>query len=160
MITLTRMAQEDYQAWFDKMVEDYSKSKTRAGVWNAANAFELAKKESERLLFKQMETPNHIFWNIALDNKVIGSLWVMINHYGKGPDRAWIFNIEIDPIYQGKGYGREVMMLLESEMQKRGVKEIELNVFAYNTNAIKLYRSLGYQETAQQMKKVLDSSHS
>ena len=41
------------------------------------------------------------------------------------------------------------MQYLEGEIRAQGLKRIELGVFEFNTNAIKLYRKLGYQEFAR-----------
>jgi len=35
---------------------------------------------------------------------------------------------------------------LEEEIKRQGLKRIELGVFEFNTNAIKLYESMGYKE--------------
>ena len=47
------------------------------------------------------------------------------------------------------------MLLAEGEAAARGMVSVGLNVLGNNTVARGLYDSLGYQVTAQQMKKVL-----
>jgi ribosomal protein S18 acetylase RimI-like enzyme len=47
------------------------------------------------------------------------------------------------------------MRLAEDEARGRGIDRIELNVFGGNDVARGLYRSLGYVETAAQMRKDL-----
>lgn len=47
------------------------------------------------------------------------------------------------------------MLLAEQEAAARGMTSLGLNVHGQNTVARSLYDSLGYQVTAQQMKKVL-----
>ncbi len=47
------------------------------------------------------------------------------------------------------------MLLAEQEATARGMTSVGLNVHGQNTVARGLYDSLGYQVTAQQMKKVL-----
>ena len=47
------------------------------------------------------------------------------------------------------------MLLAEEEAAARGMTSVGLNVHGQNTVARGLYDSLGYQVTAQQMKKVL-----
>jgi len=84
----------------------------------------------------------------------VGTLWV-----GPYPDsRAdamWIWNINISEEHRGRGLGRAGMILAEGEARRRGVTEIGLNVFGFNDVAIGLYRSLGYEPTSMQMRKVL-----
>ena len=41
------------------------------------------------------------------------------------------------------------MQYLEEQIRAHGWKRIELGVFEFNTNAIKLYQKLGYQEFAR-----------
>ena len=45
------------------------------------------------------------------------------------------------------------MLAAERELAARGWHELGLNVFGYNTAAIRLYESLGYEVAAQQMTK-------
>jgi ribosomal protein S18 acetylase RimI-like enzyme len=71
------------------------------------------------------------------------------------PNSAWVFDIEIDEAYRGKGYGRGLMEAAERELIGRGVTRLALNVFGYNTPAVKLYESLGFTVMSQQMAKPL-----
>jgi len=68
----------------------------------------------------------------------------------------FVYDISIDPRFQGRGYGRATMTLAEGEARARGISRLELNVFGGNDVARGLYRSLGYVETAVQMAKDLD----
>ncbi|MGP6207136.1 ribosomal protein S18-alanine N-acetyltransferase [Cuniculiplasma sp. SKW3] len=53
-------------------------------------------------------------------------------------------SIAIDPEYQGKGLGRELLQALEDIMRSRGYKRSVLEVRDKNLSAIKLYLSAGY----------------
>jgi len=68
-------------------------------------------------------------------------------------DMAWVNDVEVDPEYRGRGYGRAAMLLAEREARVRGMTSLGLNVHGQNTVARSLYDSLGYQVTAQQMRK-------
>ena len=84
----------------------------------------------------------------------VGTLWLAV----PGPDdptMAWVYDIEIEPAYRGRGYGRAAMLLAEAEARARGMASIGLNVHGQNTVARSLYDSLGYATTALQMKKAL-----
>lgn len=62
---------------------------------------------------------------------------------------AWI-GINIGEAFaRGKGIGVQAMKYLEEQIRKQGLKRIELGVFEFNTNAIKLYKKVGYQEIAR-----------
>ncbi|RKQ40011.1 ribosomal protein S18-alanine N-acetyltransferase [Enterobacter sp. R1(2018)] len=61
-------------------------------------------------------------------------------------DEATLFNIAVDPAYQRKGLGRQLLEHLISELEARDVLTLWLEVRASNTPAIALYESLGFNE--------------
>lgn len=61
-------------------------------------------------------------------------------------DEATLFNIAVDPAYQRKGLGRQLLEHLISELEKRDVFTLWLEVRASNIAAIALYESLGFNE--------------
>ena len=70
---------------------------------------------------------------------------------GYGMLRGWdegyevpALGIAVDPAAQGRGYGRLLMQFLHAAARARGAKAIRLKVYADNTPALALYRSLGY----------------
>lgn len=70
--------------------------------------------------------PKHLY------KKEVGTAWVGLNI---GNESA-----------RGKGIGTLAMKYLEEQIRAQGFQRIELGVFEFNTNAIKLYQKLGYQE--------------
>jgi ribosomal protein S18 acetylase RimI-like enzyme len=85
----------------------------------------------------------------------VGRLW-----FAERPSRrvgrfAWLYELEIDEPFRGRGYGRRAMELFEQEVGQRGLKEIALNVWGGNETARSLYRSQGYFERAVEMAKEL-----
>lgn len=61
-------------------------------------------------------------------------------------DEATLFNIAVDPAYQRRGLGRELLEQVIDEVEKRGVVTLWLEVRASNAPAIALYESLGFNE--------------
>ena len=61
-------------------------------------------------------------------------------------DEATLFNIAVDPAYQRRGLGRALLEHLISELEKRDVLTLWLEVRASNAAAIALYESLGFNE--------------
>ncbi|MFG1952621.1 GNAT family N-acetyltransferase [Micromonospora sp. NPDC048830] len=59
------------------------------------------------------------------------------------------------PAHRGRGHGRRMIPLAEAEVGRLGHDQLGLNVFAHNTRAIRLYESLGFEVTNQQMRKPL-----
>ncbi|HEY7781211.1 MAG TPA: GNAT family N-acetyltransferase [Ktedonobacterales bacterium] len=69
--------------------------------------------------------------------------------------RAFVYDIEINEGYRGKGYGKAAMLAVESAVRPMGAAHIDLSVFGYNTTARRLYEGLGYEPIAIGMRKVL-----
>lgn len=60
-------------------------------------------------------------------------------------DEATLFNIAIDPNYQGKGYGKRLLSELILQLKDKGVATLWLEVRESNP-ARQLYDSLGFNE--------------
>ncbi|WP_426447364.1 ribosomal protein S18-alanine N-acetyltransferase [Siccibacter colletis] len=61
-------------------------------------------------------------------------------------DEATLFNIAVDPAYQRRGLGRELLEHLIQTLEQRDVFTLWLEVRASNAPAIALYESLGFNE--------------
>jgi ribosomal protein S18 acetylase RimI-like enzyme len=82
----------------------------------------------------------------------VGRVWLGERFPGQ---IGFLYDIEIDGRFRGRGFGREAMLLVEQEARRRGFVEIRLNVFGGNETARSLYRSLQYAEFAIAMRKRL-----
>jgi ribosomal protein S18 acetylase RimI-like enzyme len=101
-----------------------------------------------------LDTPGHSIFIVEADGAAVGRLWLAEREMA-GVEILYVYDISIHPEHQGRGYGRAAMRLAEDEARTRGIGRIELNVFGGNDVARGLYRSLGYVETAAQMRKDL-----
>jgi RimJ/RimL family protein N-acetyltransferase len=84
-----------------------------------------------------------------LDGQLVGEMDYQIEPrllYRKDVGSAWIGILIGEEIARGKGLGYQAFQFLEKEIKREGLKRIELGVFEFNHNAIKLYEKLGYQE--------------
>lgn len=61
-------------------------------------------------------------------------------------DEATLFNIAVDPAFQGKGVGKRLLSDLILQLQQRNVATLWLEVRESNLAAQKLYSSLGFNE--------------
>ena len=61
-------------------------------------------------------------------------------------DEATLFNIAIDPAQQGKGLGKVLLQTLITELNKKGVLTLWLEVRESNQKAQQLYTKLGFNE--------------
>ena len=58
--------------------------------------------------------------------------------------RGWINYLAVDPVEQGKGYGRLMMAEVERRLRAVGCPKINLQVRTSNEAVIRFYESLGY----------------
>jgi len=57
----------------------------------------------------------------------------------------YISNIGVDEKYRGKGIGTQLIKHIISEQQRKGTGKVYLDVEANNTNAKRLYESMGFK---------------
>jgi ribosomal protein S18 acetylase RimI-like enzyme len=134
---------------------------TRAGYVNQRVAAGDSPAESEANASSNLErlfpdgapAPGQLAGSLTTSGQVVGSLWIGIA--GSDPERWWVWDVEIDETFRGRGYGRHAMLLAETLARGEGARTIGLNVFGHNRVARSLYDSLGYEEAAVQMRKDL-----
>lgn len=86
---------------------------------------------------------------IYLDDQLVGEMDYQVDPkhlMKKEPQTAWIGITIGEEQARGKGVGKLSLGFLEREIRQHGLKRIELGVFEFNTNAIKLYQKAGYRE--------------
>src|SRR5215210_5629381 len=83
----------------------------------------------------------------------VGRVW--LGERSAGLPVGYLYDIEIEGRFRGRGLGREALLLVEQEARRRGFVEIRLNVFGGNEVARSLYSSLRYVEFAVAMRKRL-----
>lgn len=91
---------------------------------------------------------SHIYL-IYLDGELVGEMDFQVDPkhlYKKDISTAWIGIVIGEESARGKGLGLLAMQYLEKEIEGRGLQRLELGVFEFNTNAIKLYQKAGYKE--------------
>ena len=91
---------------------------------------------------------DHVYL-IYLDNQLVGEVDYQIDPrhlHKKERGTAWIGIVLGEEIARGKGIGYLALQHLEDRIKQQGLQRIELGVFEFNTQAIKLYRRAGYQE--------------
>lgn len=64
-------------------------------------------------------------------------------------DEASLFNIAVDPAFQRRGFGRQLLQHLIDELIKRDVMTLWLEVRASNLPAIALYEQLGFNQVSR-----------
>ncbi|MDQ1212384.1 ribosomal protein S18-alanine N-acetyltransferase [Pantoea anthophila] len=64
-------------------------------------------------------------------------------------DEASLFNIAVDPAWQRRGFGRQLLQHLIDELIKRDVLTLWLEVRASNLPAIALYEQMGFNQVSR-----------
>ena len=75
-----------------------------------------------------------------LDGKIVATV---IGGYDG--HRGWIHYLAVNPSYQRKGLGRQMMAAVEEKITAMGCPKINLQVRADNMGVIQFYESIGYE---------------
>lgn len=150
------MTQAEYEVWQPRSQKAFADDKVRSNDLTEEDAAKIAAEAFARNLPHGLKTENTFLFTAKDDaQNILGYIWYSIR--GSEPKRyAYILDVLIEKSQRGKGYGKAMMKLLESEIKKQGLGRISLHVFGYNEVAINLYKSLGYETTDLIMEKPLN----
>jgi ribosomal protein S18 acetylase RimI-like enzyme len=158
LLRLRPVTPAEFDDWLPRQMSGYAEMIVASGSMSAEDAREKARRDTERVLPAGLGSPGQLLFRVlAAEDEPVGTLWLAVPG-PDGPDMAWVYDIEIDPAHRGRGYGRAAMLLAEEQAKARGMTSIGLNVHGKNVVARSLYDTLGYEVTAQQMKKDLLST--
>ncbi|HEY1513486.1 MAG TPA: GNAT family N-acetyltransferase [Gaiellaceae bacterium] len=146
-----RLRDDEYDAFIARAVAFYVDDMVRAGI-DRDVAQAKADKDLPQLLPDGLATPDHLMYAIEDDARSAGYLW-LCNRDGELGHSLFVYAVEIDDEFRGRGLGRAAMVFAEQEAQRLGIAKVALNVFGGNAVARHLYLSLGYRETAVHMEK-------
>lgn len=153
MVTLRPMTQAEFDAFDGSMWDDYEQDIVRNSGMSIEEVHSDAMKQRAELLPDGLQTEGQRFWIVEnAEHQRVGVLWVQLRNV---KHEAFIYNIVMEPAERGKGYGRQTLEALETEVRPLGITTIGLSVFGDNAVAMKLYQQMGYQTIATAMKKDL-----
>ncbi len=135
------MTEEEYGPWLEQCQEGYVESWVTRGV-PEAEARARSRKDFAALLPDGLATAGAQLSVLEHEGTPVGTLWL-----GSRDEAAFVYKVHADSRYRGRGHGRALMLLAECQAIEGGRPEIQLNVFAGNTPAERLYESLGYETT-------------
>ena len=85
---------------------------------------------------------------LALDKDIpVGYFWVRTEYIEQDKPQGRFAMLGVDPGYQGKGIGRELMLAGLACLKDRGLKVARLTVDSENMAANALYRSIGFRKS-------------
>jgi ribosomal protein S18 acetylase RimI-like enzyme len=80
---------------------------------------------------------------------LVGTLGVKIIATAMGGyegHRGWVNYLAVDPAFQKKGFGRQLMAEIEKRLLASGCPKINLQVRTDNTSALEFYSRIGYKD--------------
>jgi len=93
---------------------------------------------------------------VAVSNEeLVGSGYIKIedsNSYHKNPEHGYIGFIFVKPSFRGKKISTLVLESLKRWAKEKNLKELRLDVYSNNSNAIKSYDSFGFTKSLVNMK--------
>lgn len=143
-IRLVPKSDDEVARWLPVAMSAYVQSRIRAG--DSPEQAAAAEQTSREQFFPDGRLiEGHFLFTVMVDADDAGWLWI-----GPTLDGAswYIWDIEVHESHRGRGVGRATMLLAEDFARSQGGTTMRLNVFGYNTPAIRLYDSLGYETAA------------
>jgi ribosomal-protein-alanine N-acetyltransferase len=108
---------------------------------------------TERSFLNELDNPDKIFLVGLLQGKVVayGGIWLII-------DEAHVTTVAVAAEQRQQGIGRRLMVELLDRAKEAGMTCSTLEVRASNEAALRLYRELGYKETARRRRYYPDNN--
>ncbi|AJQ97773.1 GNAT family N-acetyltransferase [Gynuella sunshinyii] len=159
MVVLRAMRQEEYPAYCQYFIDDYSQEMIANYGHSKELAIELAKQDLARSFPNGLEGSDHTLLCIEAEVEgtltLVGYLWHAVNR----DDRStFIYDFFIASEYRSRGFGRLAIAALEKQLQVSGIDQIKLRVAYHNQRALKLYQEVGFVITGFNMSKTISSS--
>ncbi|MFH8517185.1 GNAT family N-acetyltransferase [Streptomyces gelaticus] len=148
------MSAEEFTAWQRTSVDTYAQSWIDQGV-PAEQAMRKSRSDHARNLPDGLATGGMYFHVLVAGGTVVGHVWVSVREGDDGETTGFVFDVEVDEEYRGRGHGRALMVQAEHITLAAGPRRLGLHVFAANTPALRLYESLGYRTTQYNLAKDL-----
>ncbi len=103
-------------------------------------------------MFKSHFRKNHYFLGIETNGGIIGIISGFVKPVASG-EVGYIDNMFITKKYRGKGYAKVLRDEFFNVLKEKGIKHCQLDVFAKNVGAMKLYERWGFKVDGLQMTK-------
>ena len=153
MLTLTKMHQDNFDDYMATAITTYASEKEANGSWPKADALSNAETAYQQLLPDGLLTADNYLYMIQEKSENLGYIWFAKDNQNQGT--AFIYDFEIYPAFQNRGFGTKALSLVESEAKQLGFSALSLHVFGSNAPAIHLYKKVGFGVTDISMRKIL-----
>src|SRR5574340_822634 len=150
-VRLVRMTAAERRTALEGEAAEYAEAKARAGFWAREESLSRARNEIASTVGPDPDHRGHaFFFGVDGTGRRIGWVW-----FGPMPGsklsrrKRWLYQIVVDEPLRGQGYGRGLLQAVERELLEAGVMWLNLNVFRWNSVAVALYESAGYEVVSQ-----------
>ncbi|MEL0608839.1 GNAT family N-acetyltransferase [Vibrio echinoideorum] len=154
MVVLREMREEEYPAYCQYFINDYSQEIAKNYGHSLDVAIELAKKDLLRCFPNGLQGNEHSLLCIDAEMdgeaKLVGYLWHSIN---VSDQSTFIYDFFVSSECRGLGYGTQSISALETQLKAIGINQIKLRVAYHNERALKLYKDVGFEVTGFNMSK-------
>lgn len=154
-VQLRPMRDDEFVAWLPQVRDGYARSMIDHGGMTPEAATAKAEADTEQLFPGGRPAAEQLVFVLEADGERVGELWLCKREDMSRRPCLFVYDVHVDEAQQGRGYGKAAMLLAEDEARRHGLDRVALNVFGRNEVARRLYRSLGYEENAVAMSKVL-----
>lgn len=89
------------------------------------------------------------------DKKIVGYISVIFAKFRKLKGNAYLA-LSVAPSHRNRGIGTGLLQAAEEFAREHSVRRLELEVFAKNEKAVKLFKRLGYEEEGRRRRAVQD----
>lgn len=106
---------------------------------------------------KILEDPKQDLLIVEEDGLILGAAWLAERIHEGGQailmPVAFVQEICVTENSRGQGLGRKLMTNIEDWASKRGLKQVEFNIWSQNQSALAFYEELGFRFTRHEMSK-------
>ncbi|MFF7332265.1 GNAT family N-acetyltransferase [Streptomyces sp. NPDC008150] len=143
------MTEAEFGPWLAALKERYASSWADRGV-PVDEARAKSERDHDRLLPAGLASDDVVLSVLEHEGVPVGTLWLSV-----AGERGFVYYVEADARFRGRGHGRTLMLLAEAQTSAAGKPVLALNVFTGNAPAERLYESLGYRPVTYSMYKEL-----
>ena len=154
MVQLTPKSEDELARWMPEMFGKYYEDLVSAGN-SATQARENVDHHVSTLFPEGRAAAGQHVMNVLDGEACVGTLWLS-QQGGEASTEWFVYDVEVDEAFRGRGLGRSTMEAAEAYVRARGGVKLGLSVFGNNPVAQSLYNSLGYRVLAQSMYKELE----
>ncbi|MDC0610719.1 GNAT family N-acetyltransferase [Vibrio sp.] len=114
---------------------------------------------SEKDIKQYIEQPDGLVYCAIIDGEIVGFVTAHFSEWSSTVSKP-IFMGSIDelyvlPKYRSQGIGKKLLTRIEKELKDYGVKQIFVEVWAFNKTAVEVYESIGFSHHIHWLRKSL-----